>query len=78
MLSGYANAETAGHRVSFFDILAISPAARKRPAVAGRGCGALAGQFVVYATAAIHVAAALARHIVRRSGVFECRRASAA
>jgi cytochrome b561 len=71
-LSGYINAAAAGHAVSFFGIFAIPPLIAESPRLSQIADAVhLAGQFLVYALVAAHVAAALMHALIRRDGVFE-------
>ena len=71
-LSGYINAATAGHAVSFFGIFTIPPLIAENPRLSQIANGIhLAGQFLVYALVAVHIAAALMHGLIRHDGVFE-------
>ncbi len=71
-LSGCLNAAAAGHPVSFFGLVAIPPLLPENDRLSEAAIAVhLAGQFLVYALVAIHVAAALMHWIVRRNGIFE-------
>jgi len=71
-LSGYINAAAAGHAVSFFGIFTIPPLIAENSRLSQLANGVhLAGQFLVYALVAMHVAAALMHGLIRRDGVFE-------
>ncbi len=71
-LSGYLNAAAAGHKVSFFGLVAIPPLLAENARLSQAAIAVhLAGQFLVYALVAIHVAAALMHRIVRRNGILE-------
>ena len=71
-LSGYLNAAAAGHSVSFFGLFAIPPLVPEDPLLSQIAVAAhQAGQFVVYALVAIHVAAALFHAAVRRNRILD-------
>ena len=71
-LSGYVNAAAAGHPVSFFGLFAIPPLLPEDPRISQLAVAVhLAGQFLVYALVAIHVAAALMHRFVRRNRILE-------
>jgi cytochrome b561 len=71
-LSGYVNAAAAGHSVSFFGIVAIPPLVPEDDRLSQIADAVhLAGQFLIYALVAVHVAAALMHAIVRRNGILE-------
>ena len=71
-LSGYLNAAAAGHWVSFFGIVAIPPLAPENDRLSHIADAVhLAGQFLIYALVAVHVAAALMHAVVRRNGILE-------
>lgn len=71
-LSGYVSAAAAGHAVSFFGIIAIPPLVHENERLSQAANAVhLAGQFVVYALVAAHVAAALLHGVARRDGVLE-------
>jgi cytochrome b561 len=71
-LSGLLNAAAAGHPVSFFGLFAIPPLIPENPPLAKVAIAVhLAGQFVVYALVAIHVAAALTHRFVRRNHILD-------
>jgi cytochrome b561 len=69
-LTGFLNAAAAGHSVSFFGLFAIPPFLPQDPFLTQVAVAVhLAGQFVVYALVAIHVAAALTHRFVRRNRI---------
>jgi cytochrome b561 len=71
-LTGFLNAAAAGHPVSFFGLFAIPPLLPEDPRLAQIAVAIhLAGQFVVYALVAIHVAAALTHRFVRRNRILD-------
>lgn len=71
-LSGYLNAAAAGHPVSFFGLVTIPPLLAENVRLSQAAVAVhLAGQFLVYALVAIHVAAALMHRFVRRNGILE-------
>lgn len=71
-LAGYVNAAAAGHSVSFFGLFAIPPLLPKNTQLSQIAIAIhLAGQFLIYAFVAMHVAAAMMHLLVRRDGVFE-------
>lgn len=71
-LTGLLNAAAAGHPVSFFGLFAIPPLLPQDPALSQIAVAIhLAGQFVVYALVAIHVAAALMHYFVRRNRILD-------
>ena len=71
-VSGYVNAAAAGHSVSLFGVVAIPPLLPEDGKLAQIADAVhLAGQFVIYALVAVHVAAALMHALIRRDGVFE-------
>jgi cytochrome b561 len=71
-LSGYVNAAAAGHSVSFFGLFAIPPLIPEDPRLSQIAVAVhLAGQFLVYALVAVHVAAALTHRFVRRNRILE-------
>jgi cytochrome b561 len=71
-LSGLLNAAAAGHSVSFFGLFAIPPLIPENPLLAKVAIAIhLAGQFVIYALVAVHVAAALTHHFVRRNHILD-------
>jgi cytochrome b561 len=71
-LSGYLNAAAAGHSVSLFGLVAIPPLVPENDRLSQAAIAVhLAGQFLVYALVAIHVAAALMHRIVRRNTILE-------
>ena len=71
-LTGLLNAAAAGHEVSFFGLFAIPPLLPQDPRLSQIAVSMhLAGQFVVYALVAIHVAAALTHRFVRRDRILD-------
>jgi cytochrome b561 len=71
-LTGFLNAAAAGHPVSFFGLFAIPPLLPEDPRLAQIAVAIhLAGQFVVYALVAVHVAAALTHRFVRRNRILD-------
>jgi len=71
-LSGYLNAATAGHEVSFFGLVAIPPLVPEDPRLSQAAIAVhLLGQFLVYGLVGIHVAAALTHRIVRRNTILD-------
>jgi cytochrome b561 len=71
-LSGYVNAAAAGHAVNLIGLVAIPPLLPEDARLSQIADAVhLAGQFVVYALVAVHVAAALMHALIRRDGVFE-------
>ena len=71
-LSGYVNAASTGYPVSFFGLFAIPPLLPENPLLAQAAIAVhLAGQFLVYALVAIHVAAALTHRFVRRNRILD-------
>ena len=69
-MTGLLNAAAAGHSVSFFGLFAIPPLIPENPPLAKVAIAVhLAGQFVVYALVAIHVAAALFHYFIRKDNV---------
>jgi cytochrome b561 len=71
-LSGVLNATAAGHKVSFFGLVAIPPLLPENARLSEAAIAVhLAGQFLVYALIVVHVAAALMHRMVRRNGVLE-------
>ncbi|HEX2150868.1 MAG TPA: cytochrome b [Stellaceae bacterium] len=71
-LTGFLNAAAAGHPVSFFGLFAIPPLLPEDPRLAQIAVAIhLAGQFVLYALVAIHVAAALTHRFVRRNRILD-------
>ena len=71
-LSGYVNAASAGHSVSFFGLFAIPPVIPEDPLVSQVAVAVhLAGQFFIYALVAVHVAAALVHRFVRRNRILD-------
>jgi cytochrome b561 len=70
--SGYINAAAAGHAISFFGSFTIPPLIAESPRLSQVANAVhLAGQFIIYALVAVHVAAALMHAFIRRDGVFE-------
>lgn len=71
-LSGLLNAAAAGHPVSFFGLFVIPPLIPENPLLAKVAITVhLAGQFIIYALVAIHVAAALTHRFVRRNRILD-------
>jgi len=71
-LTGLLNAAAAGHSISFFGLFMIPPFLPEDPRLAQVSVAVhLAGQFVVYALVAIHVAAALTHRFVRRNRILD-------
>jgi len=71
-LSGFLNAAAAGHEVSLFGLVAIPPLLPENERLSQTAIALhLAGQFLVYALVAVHVAAALMHRIVGRYGILE-------
>ena len=71
-LSGLLNAAAAGHPVSFFGLFAIPPLMPENPLLAKVAIAIhLAGQFILYALVAVHVAAALTHRFVRRNLILD-------
>jgi cytochrome b561 len=71
-LTGLLNAAAAGHEVSVFGLFAIPPLLPPDPLLSHIAVAIhLAGQFVVYALVAIHVAAALMHRFVRRNRILD-------
>src|SRR5712671_4960261 len=71
-LSGYLNAAAAGHSVSVFGVVAIPPLVPENDRLSQAAIAVhLAGQFLVYALVAVHVAAALTHRFVRRNTILD-------
>jgi cytochrome b561 len=71
-LTGLLNAAASGHPVSFFGLFAIPPLLPQDPRLSQIAVAIhLAGQFVVYALVAVHVAAALLHRFVRRNRILD-------
>ena len=71
-LTGLLNAAASGHPVGFFGLFAIPPFLPQDPRLSQIAVAIhLAGQFVVYALVAIHIAAALTHRFVRRNRVLD-------
>jgi cytochrome b561 len=69
-LTGYLNSAAAGHSVDFFGVLTIPPLLPENPRLAQIAIALhLAGQWLVYLFVAMHSAAALIHHFVRRDDV---------
>lgn len=71
-LTGYINAAAAGHAVNFFGLVNIPALVPEDPALSQIANALhLAGQFVIYALVAVHIAAALMHALIRRDGVLD-------
>jgi cytochrome b561 len=71
-VSGYLNAASAGHAVSFFGIVDVPPLVGESPRLSQAAVAIhLAGQFAVYALVGVHVAAALVHRFVRRNAILD-------
>jgi cytochrome b561 len=69
-LTGYLNSAAAGHPVALFGVVAIPPLLPEDPRLAQIAMALhFAGQWLVYLLVALHSAAALVHHFVRRDEV---------